>query len=187
MAFELQKSSGDSMSFKEELERRKAQKVQAAQQQADQQQVAIAKIESRAAEVAQHLKRKAEGMDGLDIHHDGARVTISHKKSQERVFIDANTARYDLFRDEPRRDGEPPQTVRDSRRRVETLDDIDLYVLEFLERIGADWNRQWKTSASVCDWSGLDFERSLGAASPTIQAERSARANGRRWLVGYFE
>jgi hypothetical protein len=138
MAFELQKSSGDSMSFKEELERRKAQKVQAAQQQADQQQVAIAKIESRAAEVAQHLKRKAEGMDGLDIHHDGARVTISHKKSRERVFIDANTARYDLFRDEPRRDGEPPQTVRDSRRRVETLDDIDLYVLEFLERIGAD-------------------------------------------------
>jgi hypothetical protein len=114
------------MSFKQELGRPKAQKAQAAQQQADQQQAAVAKIEGRAAEVAQHLKRKAEGMDGLDIRQDGARVTISHKKTQERVFIDANAARYDLFRDEPRRDGGPPQTVRESPRRVETLDDIDL-------------------------------------------------------------
>jgi hypothetical protein len=126
------------MSFKQELGRRKAQREQGAQQQADQQQAAVAKIESRAAAVAQHLKRKAEGMDGLDIYQDGARVTISHKNSQERVFIDADTARYDLLRVEPRRDGGPPQTVRESPRRVETLDDIDLYVLEFLEKIGAD-------------------------------------------------
>jgi Cu/Zn superoxide dismutase len=126
------------MSFKQELERRKAQKEQVAQQQANQQQVAIAKIESRAAEVAQHLKRRAEGMDGLDIHQEGARVTISHKKSQERVFIDANTGRYDLFREEPRGDGGLLQAVRESRRRVEALDEIDLYILDFLERIGAD-------------------------------------------------
>jgi hypothetical protein len=126
------------MSFKQELARRKAQKEQAAEQQANQQQIAIAKIESRAAEVAQHLKVGAEGMDGLAIHLDGARVTFSHKKSQERIIINANTARYDLFSEQPRRDGGPPQTVRDSPRRVETLDDIDLYVLEFLERIGAD-------------------------------------------------
>jgi predicted short-subunit dehydrogenase-like oxidoreductase (DUF2520 family) len=57
----------DSMSFKQELEGRKAP---AAQQQADQQQIAIAKIESRAAEAAQHPKSKAEGMDALDIHHE---------------------------------------------------------------------------------------------------------------------
>jgi Cu/Zn superoxide dismutase len=114
----IERRAGDSMSFKQELERRKAQKEQAAQQQADQQQIAIAKIESRAAEVAQHLKRRAEGMDGLNIHQEGARVTIGHKKSQERVFIDANTARYDLFREEPRGDGGVPQTVRESRRRV---------------------------------------------------------------------
>jgi hypothetical protein len=126
------------MSFKQELERRKAQKEQAVKQQADQQQMAIAKIESRAAEVAQHLKGRAEGMDGLDIHHEGARVTISHKKSPERIFIDVNTARYDLFREEPRGDGGLLLTVRESRRRVEALDEIDLYVLDFLERIGAD-------------------------------------------------
>jgi hypothetical protein len=46
------------MSFKQELERRKARKEQAAQQQADQQQMAIAQIEKRAADVAQHLKKE---------------------------------------------------------------------------------------------------------------------------------
>jgi hypothetical protein len=126
------------MSFKQELERRKARKEQAAQQQADQQQMAIAQIEKRAADVAQHLKKRAEGIDDLDIRHEGARVTISHKKSPERIFIDANTARYDVFSEEPRGEGGLAQTVRDSRKRVEALDEIDLYVLDFLERIGAD-------------------------------------------------
>jgi hypothetical protein len=121
------------MSFKEELEKRRAKKAHLADQEARRQNAELAKIETRAAEVAEHLTE--EGADvGLVVQNEKGRVTVRHPKSKEYITIDPDTVRYTLFRVVSEITFGRP-TGGAGQQSIETQGQIDDYVLNWLESI----------------------------------------------------
>jgi hypothetical protein len=122
------------MSFRDELASRRARKAQMAEQETRERNAQVAKIRSRAAEVAHHLTHQGADV-GLVVENQNGRVTLSHPKLKEQITIDSDIARYTLIKNVVRVSG--PKTVPNTQQSVETLDEIDSYVLDWLEGIGA--------------------------------------------------
>jgi hypothetical protein len=132
-------SGGDGeskMSFKEELANRRARKAKMAKQETRHREEQLAKIEGRASELAQHLTQQGANV-GLVVQNQNGRVTLSHSQSKEQITIDADPVRYSLLRNQPHVGGR--RTLENTHQSVEKVDEIDTYVLDWLERIGAFW------------------------------------------------
>jgi hypothetical protein len=130
-------SGGDGeskVSFKEELANRRARKAKMAKQETRHREEQVAKIESRACELAQHLTQQGANV-GLVVQNQNGRVTLSHSQSKEQITIDADPVRYSLLRNQPHVGGR--RTLENTQQSVEKVDEIDTYVLDWLERIGA--------------------------------------------------
>jgi hypothetical protein len=119
------------MSFKEELADRRARKAKMAKQETRHREAQLAKIESRASEVAQHLTQQGANV-GLVVQNQNGRVTLSHL---EQITIDADPVRYTLLRNQPHVSGR--KMLENTQHSVETVGEIDIYVLDWLEKIGA--------------------------------------------------
>jgi hypothetical protein len=131
----LGSANGESkMSFKEELADRRARKAKMAKQETRHREAQLAKIESRASEVAQHLTQQGANV-GLVVQNQNGRVTLSHSQSKEQITIDADPVRYTLLRNQPHVSGR--KMLENTQHSVETVGEIDIYVLDWLERIGA--------------------------------------------------
>ena len=94
----------------------------------------LAKIESRASEVDRHLKQEGTNV-GLVVQYQNSGVTLSHSQSKEQITIDADPVRYTLLRNQPHVSGR--KMLENTQHSVETVGEIDIYVLDWLERIGA--------------------------------------------------
>jgi hypothetical protein len=121
------------MSFKEELERRRVRTEKETGDQAAKSRAIFARIKSRAAEVAQHLRQRGHDI-GQVVDLKEARVVLAHHKLRGENYN--NRCRNGQIHRAP--DWAAPsgtlQGIEGTKKNLKTLADIDKYVLDFLEK-----------------------------------------------------
>jgi hypothetical protein len=123
------------MSYKKELEERKAAQNAAAQELSAQQQQAIARMTARAQELREHIEVEAEDL-GLVIKQANARLQLSHPNSSNVITIDSDVDKYIIHVQTPQK-GSDFLNVASKQTIVLSVDDVDKYLLDFLEQISA--------------------------------------------------
>ncbi len=127
------------MSFRKELEKRRAAKKEIAEREAKQRQHAQNQMEDRADELLEHIEAEGAHSLGIIIKKEDTRILLQHPNSPNavRVDVDVNTYSLDIVsptpKDRPFSDtvpGAPHMSVK-------SLKQVDAYILDFLESIDA--------------------------------------------------
>jgi hypothetical protein len=120
------------MSYKDELEkRRRARQEQSARTDAAAQ-ARIAKRLSRAQEVLQHIEAQKVRELGVVIENRDARIILRHSATPAVLRIDVDVDKYEAAVDSNSIKSAP------SRKTLHNLDDVDVYILDFLEKSGVE-------------------------------------------------
>jgi hypothetical protein len=126
------------MSYKDELEKRKVDRQAAAKREADFRQQTVDKIEARATELRQHIEANGAHELGVVLRQEGARILLQHSNSNDIVCVDTDVGSYRLMIIVEKGSKPFADPVRDSSSRVvQTIGEVDNYILDFLNRIDA--------------------------------------------------
>ncbi len=122
------------MSYKEELAKRSAAKSKAKTQQTQQREATVSKMASRATELVKHIQAQARDF-GLVIKQQQARILINHSNTHNVIRIDADVDKFLVATDAPPSKAKPMwEPLKGSTKTLRTYDEIDAYIVNFLEQ-----------------------------------------------------
>jgi hypothetical protein len=115
------------MTFKMQIEQANAAKATAAENAAEQRTNKAEELAAIADRLETHLIEQKPAEVGLEMQRSGSRVRL--KSTDYTIVIDAGFEEYTGTV----LGGSPPQTIRGSRQRMATLDDVDAYIVAILQ------------------------------------------------------
>jgi hypothetical protein len=119
-------------SYEEDLEKWRATKQADAAKKAAGMNVSVAAMHRRAGELFTHIEARGIRAHGFTSANQGAQIVLRHEASQHIIQIDADVDAYNLSTIAPASQSKPiPQAS--SSKRVRSIQDVDLYILDFIK------------------------------------------------------